>query len=232
MPPIHNNKVTVLQNFRWDNAITNLQPTFVNGSILEYNGEDCLFPGGKEYRWADVRSFRYESDRIDHTDRKASPYIIYLKPDGSRASQPYVTYKDLNGWYNVSTTEFLNPWWETDYAKVRFTFVPPNHKPFDGKNVYLLGEITGNDINDDGLMEFNSITGTYQKTLLLKQGFYAYTYVTKDNSSTSGDVSLTDGNYWETENDYTILVYYRSFSDRYDELVCIKNINTRAVKSR
>ena len=37
----------------------------------------------------------------------------------------------------------------------------------------------------------------------------------------------TEGNYSETENSYTILVYYRSFSDRSDELVGATTIDSR-----
>ena len=61
----------------------------------------------------------------------------------------------------------------------------------------------------------------FEKTLLLKQGYYYYTYVSKilnDKKNITGTAD-TEGNYSETENTYTILVYYRSLSDRADELV-------------
>ena len=69
--------------------------------------------------------------------------------------------------------------------------------------------------------------------LLLKQGYYSYNFVTKDerNRQAKPDFSLTEGNYWETENDYTILFYYRSFSGRYDELIGISSINSRNLGS-
>jgi hypothetical protein len=65
--------------------------------------------------------------------------------------------------------------------------------------------------------------------MLLKQGYYSYTYATKDKKSKKmvADASLTDGNFWETENDYTIFVYYHSLSGRHDELVGVTTINSR-----
>ena len=73
------------------------------------------------------------------------------------------------------------------------------------------------------------VSNSYTKKLFLKQGYYSYTYATKDikNPLEPADISFTDGNYWETENEYTILVYYRSFSGRHDELVGATTINSR-----
>jgi hypothetical protein len=40
------------------------------------------------------------------------------------------------------------------------------------------------------------------------------------------DFSVTEGNYWGTENSYTVLVYYRPFGARADELIGFTNLNT------
>ena len=72
-------KVVVLQNCRWDNAITGMQPVFMRGSEYEYNGErDFMFEAGKEFRWVDARSFRFESERIKNVDRNTTPFNVYL----------------------------------------------------------------------------------------------------------------------------------------------------------
>ncbi len=222
-------QVVILQNNRWDDAVKNIQPTFIRGKTLEYNSEqDCVFPAGKEYRWADLRSFRFQSDRVDRVDLTTDPAQIYIKPDIVRSNLRYLYFQDRNGWDEIATTESVNPWWQTDYAQVHFTFVPNNNQPFIGRSVYLLGEFTGNQIGDSSLMHYDAEQGVYRKTLFLKQGYYSYTYVTRDtrNTAEKADASLTDGNYWETENEYTVLFYYRSFSSRYDELVGISTISS------
>jgi hypothetical protein len=223
-------KVVVLQNYRWDNAVTNIEPAFIRENVLEYNGEeDCLFPAGKEYRWADLRSFRYESEHVARTDRSVQPNEIYLFPDISLAKQRYLYMKDLNGWYDISATESINPWWQSDYANVHFTYTPENRQPLEGKELYLMGELTGNNTNGEGLMQYNAQKGLYEKTLLLKQGYYSYLYATKEmhSQAAKAEVAFTEGNYWETENDYSIFVYYRSLSGRHDELVAFTIINSR-----
>ena len=225
-------KVVILQNNRWDNAITDIQPSFIRGNVLEYSGEqDCLFTAGKEYRWADLQSFRFLSDRIDRIDRNRDQPDIFIKPDPERNGLRYLSYRDRNGWEEINTTESVNPWSQTDYAYVHFSFVPKNNQSFEGKSVYLLGEMTANEIGDSSKMNFDTEKGMYTKILLLKQGYYSYIYVTKDNKNpdAKADLSVTEGNYWETENEYTILFYYRSFSSRYDELIGISDVNSRTL---
>lgn len=223
-------KLVILQNNRWDDAIRDIQPTFIRGKMMEYNAEqDCIFPAGKEYRWADLQSFRFLSDRMDRVDKAREPVDVYLKPDLERNNLRYLFFRDRNGWDEINTTESLNPWWQTDYAYVHFTFAPANRQPFAGRSVYLLGSFTGNQIGDTSRMEYDAARGLYTRTMLLKQGYYSYAYVTKNDQhpEEKAEPSLTEGNYWETENEYTVLFYYRSFSSRHDELAGIRSVNSR-----
>lgn len=223
-------KVFVLQNYRWDNASSNLQPQYIRGNQYEYNAEqDCVFPGGKEYRWADLRSFRFQSERVDSASLKDKPFSVWLRNDLERNSVQYLFYQDLNGFYEVSASDVNNPWWQGDYANVHFTFFPKDNQPFTGKDVYLIGEMLEQYPNQVCPMQYNALKGVYEKTLLLKQGFYSYSYGTLSSKPAKGEKiqpQETEGNFWETENNYTVLVYYRSLSGRFDELVGAANINT------
>jgi hypothetical protein len=222
-------KLVVMQNNRYDNLVRSINPAFIRGNVLEYNGEqDCIFPAGKEYRWVDLRSFRFESERVDKIIKTQQPNEVFVKPDASRSQLRYTFFRDMNGWYNISTAENVNPFWQGEYANVHFTFVPDNQQAFVGKEVYLLGSFT-NGLSTEAKLNFNDDDGVYQTSLFLKQGFYSYTYVTKDvkDKKSVPDVTQTDGNFWETENDYTIFVYFRSLSGRHDELVGVTNINSR-----
>ncbi len=221
-------QTTILQNGRWDNASQKLVPSFIRGNILEYNAEqDCLFPAGKEYRWIDLRSLRFESDRIERISRTNIPVTVYAKTDAIRTGVRYLWYRDLNGFFEISTTESINPWWQSDYAEVEFTLATDNRQPLK-QPVYLMGDFTGNQLSDSSLMEFDERKMVYYKRLILKQGFYSYQYVVKEGSNQHPVASydLTEGNYWETENNYTILVYYRPFGGRHDELVGLRQISS------
>jgi hypothetical protein len=220
-------KVLVLQNNRWDNAQGHVPPTFVRGTGLEYNSENnFVFPGGKEWRWLDLRSFSLQSERVAKADYSKKETKIYVKPDIDRNSQKYVYYQDLNGLYQVVTFDNINPYWQGDYATVQFSYLTPNQAPYQGKDLYLFGQLTDYRLNEATKMQFNAQKGMYEGSLFLKQGYYNYGYMLVDKDDPSKHVEL-DGNYWETENSYTILVYYKSFTDQSDQLIGISKLSTR-----
>ncbi len=234
MSPMQQLKIVVLQNYRWDIASTGMQPVFMRGNLYEYSNEqDCVFPAGREFRWVDLRSFRFQSERVDSANLNKIPFDVYLKPDPARAQMRYLYYQSLGGFFEISATDVNNAWQQGDYANVHFIFVPSNFQPFPDKHVYIVGELTGYRYNDATRLDYNAEKGMYEKTLLLKQGYYSYTYVTKDikTKNAKPDATDTDGNYWETENNYTILVYYRSLGGRSDELVGAATINSRNFKT-
>ncbi len=222
-------KVVMLQNNRWDNALYNIKPSFYSGNTFQYNSDDdCVFPAGKQWRWLDLQSFRYQSDRVAHADYQKNSTTIFVKPDGDRSHQPYYFYNDINGYYFIQTTESINPLWQTDYATVNFTFVPPGNSPFTDKDIYLLGKLTDYSLNDATMLSYNAQKGVYEISLLLKQGYYNYAYVTVDKNDPDKKPSFefTEGNNMETENEYTILVYYREMGGRSDQLVAIAKLNS------
>ena len=228
--PFQQLHVVVLQNFRWDNAVYMPNPTFYSGNNFVFNSDDVpVFPGGNQWRWIDLQSFRFQSDRIAKVDYLKNGYIIYARPDRDRSGQPYYYYADNNGKYFIQTTDLIDPNWQADYGRVRFVFVPPDNTPFEGKELYLLGEFTGYHLNDASHMTFNPASGAYEGSALLKMGLYNYAYVTVN----SGDPrvipssELTEGNHFETVNYYDILVYYRPMGSRADQLVGIYSMNTQ-----
>jgi Domain of unknown function (DUF5103) len=226
-------KVVILQNYRWDNIVQNIKPTFYVGNNLEYNnGDDIVFPGGSEWRWLDLQSLRYQSDRIQGANYGKTSTEVIAKADAERSHRDYYFYKDYNGNFFIQTTESYNPIFQNDYATVRFSFVPPGNSPFPDKDVFVLAKFTGGGLNDSTRMLFNTDRGRYEAAFLLKQGYYSYSYVTIDRADPERKPSFefTEGNHQETENSYMILVYYRALGARADELVGISRFNSLSGK--
>jgi hypothetical protein len=217
--PAQQIRVVVLQNFRWDIMQAASNPTFIRGKEYEYSSEDnFIFEGGKEFRWLDLRSFRLQSDRVRRIDYLDKAYIVYPVPDTVRSPMRYFYYNDINGQYFVETLEDINPWWQGDYATVHFTFLPNNLSDFQHRNLYLVGDMNDWDVSPGSAMKWNEEKQLYEKDILLKNGYYNYLVGTKDGDQPLS-VKYTEGSAWDAENQYTILVYYRPFGGRSDELV-------------
>ena len=151
---------------------------------------------------------------------------IFLRTDIDRAGQRYVYFPDYNGMYKIVTYESINPFWQGDYATVHFYFSRPDGNAYPKKDLYLSGHFTGYQLTDQWKMSYNPENGKYECTAFLKQGYYNYTYIAVDQEAPFQKTEL-EGNYWETENAYTILVYYKSFTDRSDQLIGVSSINSR-----
>ena len=226
--PMQQLKVTVLQNYRWDNALMNLQPTFVKLNTLEYTGDaSALFPGNSEYRWADLRSFRFQSERVRDIKTSADSIHVFMRPDVQNA-QRYFYNSDRNGFYEISSTDLSNGFWQGDYAYVHFVYKPL--QPDAAKEYFIGGQFTGYRFDENTKLKFNSEMNWYETTLKIKQGYYTYNYFQKKQTERGYNFE-TVSNYIETENDYTILVYYRSLSGRHDELIGISTLNSRNLRN-
>ena len=223
-------KAVILQNNRWDIAKKDIAPTFVRGNVMEYNSENVgVFSAGKEWRWLDLRSFRLNSDKVKTAEYSVDKAEVYLKTDFDRTGERYTYFPDYNGMYNIVTYESINPFWQGDYANIHFSFARKDAQPYWDKDIYLLGAFTGYGINDNWKMTYNIETESYELNTPLKQGYYNYTFVAVDKKNLNDKVEL-EGNYWESENSYTILLYYKSFTDRNDQLIGVSTIDSRTDK--
>ena len=214
-------KIVILQNNNWQTSAYMDKPTIYRGNYYEYSDEtQNVFPGLKEFRWLDLRTLRLKTDRMLELDnRKDTPRVTVI-PDHERNSKTYVYFNDLNGSYVLDNIDNYNPYWQSDYAWVHFSYVPPNNQPFPGNDLYLFGEFTNYAWDSSGKMNFNKELGVYEKDMFLKQGFYNYLYALKPyNGNGFPDFNTTEGNYFATQNTYTVLVYYRPFGARADNLI-------------
>jgi hypothetical protein len=218
-------KLALVQNYNWLTAQRLDRPTVYRSNFYEYSEEEpTRFPAGKEWRWVDLRSFRLRSERVSRiVDSDTSRRIdVYVTPDQDRQRQVYIFYRDLNGLFATENKDNSNPWWQSDYAWVHFTYVPPGNRLLSGQRVYIQGEMVGYGVSPNQEMRFNDSLGVYQGKLYLKQGFYNYRYVTVPESNRAGlapSATPIEGDFWGTENHYLILVYFRPFGARADELI-------------
>ena len=77
-------------------------------------------------------------------------------------------------------------------------------------------------------MTFNPSIRAYEGSALMKMGYYNYAYVTVNSGDPHAVPSFefTEGNHFDTENNYDILVYYRPLGGRADQLVGIYSTNS------
>lgn len=219
-------KTVILQNGRWDNAIKDLKPLFIKPNELVYDYQNkIVFPAGKEYRYVNLTSFRYKTDRVAQLiDDDVDGNIVQLMTERSRAFLPYLFEQDLNGTFIINNEHREDNDLEADYGQIHFAIEKPLE--IEGGDVYIFGALSDWKINERFRMTYNETRRVYQAKIQLKQGFYNFKYAFVKHGSKTVDFSELEGNWHETENNYTILVYYRPFGSRYDQLVAVQTLNS------
>jgi hypothetical protein len=223
--PYRNVFAMVLQNGRWDNARMNLKPDFYGGNELKYSSlsDKNIFPGGNEFRYFDIKSIRYNSEFVRSVDFAAPYYNVYLQPSENRESRPYFYWKDFNGKYFIAYQEGRDPEKDADYVYVYFTL--PAREEVPGGKMHVHGALTDWEADETNMMTYNNAKKQYECALLLKQGWYNYEYVFLGDGEKNATPGPFEGNHYETENDYVVLIYYRNPRERYDRVIgtAVKN---------
>lgn len=223
--PFRNFYASILQNGRWDNAKRNLKPDFYGDNELKYNSLSNIniFKGGNEFRYFDIKSIRYQTEYVKRIDFVIPNYNVFLYPSENRENKPYFYWQDFNGKYYVAFQEGKRPDIESDYVYVYFTL--PSDQIIPGGNIYVTGSLNNWELNKKNLMNYNPEKKQYECTMMLKQGWYNYEFIFLKDGRSVGD-SVFEGNHYETENDYLILIYYRNPRERYDRVVGTSIVNT------
>ncbi len=220
-----NVKVTVLQNMRYDNMLQFPKPTRSNGTSMVFDDMELYnFEGGTEYRHFEMKSLRYESPGIERTDYISPYYHVFLKAEKERPFEKYQFDRDINGQYAIQRDRSYDTNIEADYLYVHFKLDIP--KPILDGNIYIVGALTGQQLNKQSKLEYNFDNNYYEKKMLLKQGYYNYLYIYKGMDNVSS-TSYIEGSHFETENEYCIFVYFCPNGSRMHRLIGQRFVNSR-----
>ncbi len=223
--PARDFTVTILQNFGWNTAVTGLKPRYIHPELLIYDyEEENLFPGGSEFRHFDTKSLRFNSDRVAGIRFEKPIRHVDLKTDHPRDLNSYEYEQDLNGMYLVKWDDASDSDTEADYVMVHFALQVP--AALDGDEVYLYGGLTDRSIGPVSRMSYDPVVREYSLDLLLKQGYYNYSYWVTGPGLDPVYPNPVEGSFFETENDYCIFVYYRDIRERFDRLVGLQTVSS------
>jgi hypothetical protein len=218
--------VILMQNGRWDNAKYDLKPKYVKGNLFDFDYEDVnVFSGGNEFHHFDIKSLKWYSDKISRIYNDSAGCHVNLKEEDRSTFKVYYSDKDINGRFLITSEDNVrNSDIEAEYVWVHFTL--KYDAPLIDGGLYIFGGLTDWQFLPAAKMIYNYNKKCYECDLYLKQGYYNYQYVFLENGSTIGDESFIEGMHFETENDYTVLVYNREKGTIYDKLIAVQQTNT------
>ncbi len=217
--PLKNIKTVLLQNGKFNTAIKNISPQFTIGNDLVYKYDTpTQFWAGNEFLYFDNKEIRVASNTISRVDSQKDIYSSYLFTNEARANSNYYNNQDVNGNFVIRRLFAENSDVEADYAWVYFSLSAPLFRSSDGA-IYVTGMFNNYALTAENKMEYNPEKAIYEKAILIKQGFTNFEYLAvKPNGSIDSENAI-DGNYFQTENEYTVLVYYKEDTDRFTRII-------------
>ena len=201
--------VYIVQNRRWSDIRKCPAPTFLTLNKMKWQHcRDLIFNAGNEFRKFETISTEYPSLHVNQMKWDAERYTYAATLYTDEVRKNYLYDEDQTGGFIIRNTDNYDNDTESDYIDVRFRLNAPLRLDCP---IYVYGTWATNADRETYRMHYNEETNLYEANVTLKQGYYNYYYDTPDDS--------VEGNFYQTKNEYLILVYARPFGARYDRLV-------------
>ena len=215
--------VTVLQNGNWNTAKNSLRGTYERGESLVFDELDqIVFPGLKEFRSFDIRPLAYTTQFVNSIEQDEIETTVFLDPNRRRSGRNALDEIDANGFFIIDNERYADPEVSSEYCRVVYNLQADY--PFD-RDLYIVGAFSDFQARDEYKLDYDPSQQMYIGEAYFKQGYYDYMFALQ-NLDGSLDFETVEGSWFETENDYQILVYYRQFGSFYDRLIAVKSFNS------
>ncbi len=206
-------KTVVMQNGRWDNAVINARPQYIKANGLQWiHCKDFIFDGGNEYRKFETLDITHTTMGLESINWDGHNYHAWIWTDEPRPS--YIYDKDANGAFLIRNSDNIDNDVNSDYIITHFRLKSPQ----TADPIYINGFFTNDRFLPQYEMKWNEKNQQYEGELLLKQGYYSYQYLMMKPEGKLKPVP-SEGNFFQTENTYQALIYFKANGDRTDRLV-------------
>ncbi len=206
-------KTVVLQNGRWSSAVHNPKAQFIKGDGMQWSHcRDLIFEAGNVYRKFEMLDVTHTTMGMETIGWDGEQYHAWVWIDEPRPN--YVTDESGQGSFLIRNSDNEGNGTESEYLWAHFRLRSPR---LPG-TVYINGAWTYGELQPQYVMTWNEQEQLYEAAFWLKQGYYSYRYVVVRPDGTIRNVP-SEGSFYQTQNKYQALVYFRGDMDRADRLV-------------
>ncbi len=218
--------LTIRQNGRWDNAAEGLKPTYVYPDYISFEHHpQTVFEGTNQFIRFNTSNFYFQSENLAHIRQTDESFEIDIATAESWAKKAYTSYEDIHGEkFIYIEDENLDNATEADYCRVNFFY--KSEAPLTHEDLYIMGALNDWCFNESNKMTYDYRLHGYTCSMVLKQGYYNFMFVTLDRQTHEIMTDLTAGNHWETNNVYKLYFYFYNTLKGYDELIGYSVVNS------
>ena len=184
-------------------------PQVTQNSMVWTHTHSLIFPAGNEYHTFEILDVHRNSLGVESIYWDGEWNNVHLYHDYPRRA--YVYDEDANGSFYLRNTDNVENDIASEYVKVHFYLDTPQ-LPGD---VYVDGRWANSIEREKYLMEYDNDEQCYHAVIKMKYGYYSYQYILESSREETkkqagkqpySKTSLTEGDFFQTENQYLILV--------------------------
>ena len=214
-------QTVVMQNWREDNQKTNPRPNIIQRDKLQWEHcRELIFDAGNEYHKFEVLDVSHPTMGIEHIVWDGTFYQAYPFVSVSRPS--YLYDQDTDGAFIIRNSDNIENDRTCDYVYVNYKIIAEREYQSD---VIIEGKWT-TDATTSYVMTYDEADHSYNARILQKQGYYSYQYLLL-NAEGQTNIMPEEGSFFETENSYQALVYYKGTGARTWRLVGYQQVVLR-----
>ena len=209
-------KISIYQNNKLVTKTEDLKPTRIypseNTLIYDhFNGENEYW-AGNDYRLFDSRSSSFNGIHVRSLKKENRINTNFLYEDSPRTSKFYSQSLNRNyGKYKIENIDSPAEIATEDYTNVVFELRKEFHP---NQEIYVIGAFNNWKKQREFKLEYNKESQAYFCSTLMKQGVYDYKYEIKGLEN-----NPLEGEHYNCENIYEIIVYYRGQNKIADEII-------------
>lgn len=209
-------QVFILQNGREDNMKKDVKPNYITPTGLRWEHNKALiFDAGNEYHKFEVLDPTHITMGLDRVEWNEEQRHYHVYPYLCEPQRNYLYTEDADGAFYIRNSDNIENNRLSDYVYVHYQLSPA--RDYGDSKVLIEGQWTTEDL-DTYVMDYDPINHSYKACILQKMGYYNYQLIMRDPDGVTHRVP-EEGSFYQTENKYMALVYYKGNSDRTWRLV-------------
>lgn len=189
--------------------------TITEGELHGYLERDNTFIGNYEFKQLDLRNFTADGRQIiEYQPNDTLPKIVLRRDVQNLATNRNLSEAAVNQGIPADDRS-------SNYAEVEFRLQTDEDISLHSE-IYIVGHFNNWRTNERNKMRYDSDAQMWTGSALIKQGTYAYKYVTAENNSIN-DLSLDQG-FLSNQQEYMTFIYFKDPDNNFDRLLKVDRI--------
>lgn len=214
-------QIFVMQNGREDNMQASPRPTYTTMQGLQWDHcRQLIFDAGNEYHKFEILNPANIATGLDHVAWDEPTRTWHAYPMPCMPQPNYIYDRDANGAFLLRNSDNREASRTSEYVYIHYRLKPLRR--YDNAQVVIRGRWTVEN-PENYVMEYNEEEQAYEAVILQKLGYYNYQLMLREADGTTRPLP-EEGSFFQTENSYQALVYYKAPDGRNWRLVGFQEI--------